>query len=71
MEKNNKKNQFFFQEYDIFIDFHKKINKKEKFLLEFLIEKIKNNSENPGEKTLAFEIETIFKVLNISIKCSI
>ena len=25
MEKNSKKNQFFFQEYDIFIDFHKKI----------------------------------------------
>ncbi len=68
MEKNSKKNQFFFQEYDIFIDFHKKINKREKFFLEFLIEKIKNNFENPNEKTLVFEIEVLFKVLNITEK---
>ena len=27
MEKNMKKNEFFFQEHDIFIDFQKKLNK--------------------------------------------
>jgi hypothetical protein len=43
-EKNMKKNEFFFKEHDIFIDFQKKLNKKDKIFLECLIKKI--NSDN-------------------------
>lgn len=40
MEKNIKKNEFFFQEHDILIDFQKKLNKKDKIFLEYLIKKL-------------------------------
>lgn len=40
MEKNTKKNEFFFQEHDILIDFQKKLNKRDKIFLKYLIKRL-------------------------------
>lgn len=64
MEKNIKKNEFFFQEHDIFIDFQKKLNKKDKFFLEYLIKKI--TSENDPKIILGQKI--LLNILNLNNK---
>lgn len=68
ISKISKKNQFFFQEYDIFIDFQKKMSKKEKIFLEFLIEKIKIKFDNIRKRTFIFDIESLFKIFSINTK---
>lgn len=68
MEKISKKNQFFFQEYDIFIDFHKKMSKKEKIFLEFLIEKVKTKFDSTRKRIFIFDIESLFKIFGINTK---
>jgi plasmid replication initiation protein len=64
MEKNIKKNEFFFQEHDIFIDFQKKLNKKDKFFLEYLTKKI--TSENDPKILLSQKI--LLNLLNFNNK---
>ncbi|MCP1223922.1 replication initiation protein [Sebaldella sp. S0638] len=64
MEKNMKKNEFFFQEHDIFIDFQKKLNKKDKIFLEFLIKKI--TSDNDPKIVLGQKV--LLNLLNLANK---
>ena len=64
MEKNMKKNEFFFQEHDIFIDFQKKLNKKDKIFLEYLIKKI--TSDNDPKIVLGQKV--LLNLLNLTTK---
>ena len=64
MQEKSKKNEFFFQEQDIFIDFHKKIYKKDKIFLEFLVKKIVSDSEN----IITITIKSLLQILDFKTK---
>lgn len=64
MQEKTKKNSFFFQEQDIFIDFQKKIYKKDKIFLEFLVKKIVSESENK----ITVTVKNLLQILDFKTK---
>ena len=64
MQKKDKKNEFFFQEQDIFIDFQKKIYKKDKLFFEFLVKKIVSE----GEKKVSVSLKNLLQLLDFKTK---